>query len=73
MKTHLKIIITFPLILLLIIGCSPSPSSNCNTVGTDFQNLYSTTLASNVLFDNYTNMDLVTHEYTFDVNVWICK
>ena len=69
MKTHLKIIVTLPLILLLIIGCSPSPTSNCNTVGTDFQNLYSTTLASNVLFDNYTNMDLVTHEYTFAVNV----
>ena len=56
---------------LTIISCSPTPSppsSSCNTVGTDFQNLYTSTLASDPLFDDYTTMDLVTHEYTFDVN-----
>lgn len=73
MKSHLKKAVTLQLVILLIIGCSPSPNpappSNCNIVGTDFQNLYTNTLASNVLFDDYTTMDLVTHEYTFDVNV----
>jgi hypothetical protein len=72
MKTNLRKVGVLFFLSMLFAGCSspsPAPLATCNTVGTDFQNLYSTTLASNVLFDNYTNMDLVTHEYTFDVNV----
>lgn len=60
---------------IAIMSCSPNPTpappptpTACNTVGTDFQLLYNATLASNPLYDNYVNMDLVTHEYTFKAN-----
>jgi hypothetical protein len=72
MKT-LKItsIVLFCLINLMLVSCSPTPTptATCNSVNTDFQQLYTATLASNTSFSNYTTMDLVTHEYTFIVNV----
>lgn len=72
MKINHKIIGAVLFLGITIIGCSPSPApappTGCNIVGTDFQQLYATTLASNALYTNYTTMDLVTHEYTFNVN-----
>ncbi|MGV9004126.1 hypothetical protein [Flavobacterium sp.] len=73
---NLKQLAILGIITLSIFGCSPSPApASCNTVGTDFQNLNTATLASNPLFDDYTTMDLVTHEYTFEVgtNKTICS
>ncbi|MBC7524626.1 MAG: hypothetical protein H7239_09335 [Flavobacterium sp.] len=61
-------------ILSTSVGCSspssptPMPATSCNNVNTDFQQIYTNTLASNILYDNYLTMDLVTHEYTFKVN-----
>lgn len=71
---HLKNILLVQLAIVLLTSCSPNnpplppPPAACNTVGTDFQNLYAATLASNALYDNYLTMDLVTHEYTFTVS-----
>jgi hypothetical protein len=82
LKIASKILKSFILLFLLgltIIGCSPSSTAPiptaCSTTGTDFQNIYATTLASNSLYDDYTTMDLVTHEYTFNmfVNKTICS
>ncbi|MEO8517086.1 MAG: hypothetical protein ABI426_10090 [Flavobacterium sp.] len=80
MKTNFKIFGLFFFLGIALVGCSPSTPTPiptptaCNTVGTDFQQLYAATLASNALFTNYTTMDLVTHEYTFTVsaNKTIC-
>ncbi len=70
MKTLKKTIALF-LLGLTIIGCSPSSTAPlptaCSTTGTDFQNIYSTTLSSNALYDDVTFIDLVTHEYTFNM------
>ena len=75
---NLKHFAILGIITLSIFGCSPSPSpapASCNTTGTDYQNLFNATLASNPLFDDDTTMDLVTHEYTFEVgtNKTICS
>jgi hypothetical protein len=77
MKSNLKKIGTLALITIALASCTPNGTPTptptptplaCNTVGTDFQLLYSATLASNIAYDNYTTMDLVTHEYTFKAN-----
>jgi hypothetical protein len=75
MKLEIKKLGTLALLAIALASCSPSnpplplpPPSACNTVGTDFQNLYAATLSSNALYDNYLTMDLVTHEYTFTVS-----
>ncbi len=65
---------------IAIVSCSPPPTpapppAPCSTTGTDFQNIFNTVLGSNSLYDNYTTMDLVTHEYTFKMlaTKQICK
>ena len=45
----------------------PTPSS-CNTANSEFSQLYAATLASNSSFTDVTTMDLLTHEYTFELN-----
>lgn len=66
-------------LLLAVVSCSsptlPTPASPCVTTGTDFQNIFYTILGSNSLYDNYTTMDLVTHEYTFTMlsTKTVCK
>jgi hypothetical protein len=65
----------FALMITAIQGCPPPPPPPCITTGTDFQGIYSAILSSNSLYDNYTTMDLVTHEYTFTMlaNKTICQ
>lgn len=66
-----KIIISLISVLYLSCGNDPDPipqPAGCNNVNTDFQVLYTNTLLSNPLFDNYTTMDLLTHEYSFTAN-----
>ena len=65
---------------LAIVSCTPPPVPTpppppCSTTGTDFQNIFTTVLGSNSLYDNYIFMDLVTHEYTFKMlaTKQICK
>ena len=60
-------------ILIMAASCTPTPPpptppTPCVTTGTDFQTLYSNTLALSPAYNNYTTMDLVTHEYTFFIN-----
>lgn len=70
MKT-IKIFALSILLGLSIIGCSSSSTAPvptaCSTTGTDFQFIFNTTLTSNSSYDDYTTMDLVTHEYTFNM------
>jgi hypothetical protein len=80
MKTIIKNLAKTFLLGIVLVGCSPSstpPSTAaaCNNVNTDFQLLYNNTLISNVIFDNYVNMDLLTHEYNFTVsaNKTVCS
>ena len=61
-------------------GCTPPPPpppppAPCVTTGTDFQTLYTNTLALSSAYNNYTTMDLVTHEYTFFIstNKTVCS
>ncbi|MCC7522085.1 MAG: hypothetical protein IT220_10660 [Flavobacteriaceae bacterium] len=63
------------LVITVIQGCPPPPPPPCITTGTDFQGIYAATLASNSSYDNYTTMDLVTHEYTFTMlaNKTVCQ
>jgi len=63
----------------LLTGCDPNdpappPLPSCTTANSDFTQLFAATLASNSVFDDYTNMDLLTHEYTFSVatNETVC-
>lgn len=82
-KSLLKI--GLPIVLLVIatfiIGPSCNPSNPptippiCVTTGTNFQNIYTNVLASNSLYTNVTTMDLVTHEYTFQMlaTKTVCK
>jgi hypothetical protein len=76
---NLKNIAVLFLLGITIISCSPSSTAPipaaCSTTGTDFQNIYLTTLSSNSTYDDYTSMDLVTHEYTFNMfaNKTVCK
>ncbi|MEC4004094.1 hypothetical protein OX283_005465 [Flavobacterium sp. SUN052] len=71
LESQIKKIAVLFMIGLTITSCSPSTSApvptSCSTSGTDFQNIYFTTLGSNSLYDDYTTMDLVTHEYTFNM------
>jgi hypothetical protein len=76
MKTQIRKIGILVALGITFIACTPTPvptptpsATACNTVGTDFQMLYNATLVSNALYDNYTTMDLVTHEYTFKANM----
>lgn len=80
MKTLFKNITLLILLGLSILSCTPPPVPapppvGCSTIGTDFQNIFTTFLASNPLYDDYTTMDLVTHEYTFKMltNKTICS
>jgi len=65
----------FGLMITAFLGCPPPPPPPCVTTGTDFQGIYSSVLSSNSLYDNYTTMDLITHEYTFTMlaNKTICQ
>ena len=57
---------------LTIVSCSPpppSPAAVCSTSTSDFQTIYNTVLTSDPAYDDYTYMDLVTHEYTFNMLV----
>lgn len=74
MKT-IKITLGSLLLAISIVSCTPNPTPTptptplaCATTSSDFQSLYSATLASNSVFTNITTMDLVTHEYTFTLS-----
>lgn len=63
---------------LTITSCSPpapSPTATCSTTTSDFQTIYNNVLTSNSAYDDYVNMDLVTHEYTFTMltNKSVCQ
>ncbi len=53
----------------------PQPLPSCVTANSDFSQVYSATLASNIAFLDQTTMDLQTHEYTFSVasNETVCS
>jgi hypothetical protein len=82
MKSTFKNIGLVFLLGITMSSCTPTPiptptptPAACVTTGTDFQSLYTSTLSSSALYDNYTTMDLVTHEYTFilSANKAICS
>ena len=57
---------------LTIVSCSPpppSPTATCSTSTSDFQTIFNNVLTSNSTYDDYVYMDLVTHEYTFNMLV----
>ena len=62
---------------LTIVSCSPppSPAAVCSTSTSDFQTIFNNVLTSDPAYDDYTSMDLVTHEYTFTMlaNKSICQ
>jgi hypothetical protein len=70
MKSFYKII-SIIFISVFFINCSSDDQNNgqetCDTGNTNFQQLYTATLAGNSAYDDYTNMDLLTHEYTFTI------
>ena len=73
MKKSFQKLGIFSLLSLAILSCSPPPSppiplASCVTTGTDFQNLYASTLLMSTAYNNYVTMDLVTHEYTFKLS-----
>lgn len=77
MKSHLKTI-GLLFFALLLTSCNNDDNQNqsaCNTASTEFNQLYTTTLASNSAYDDFTTMDLLTHEYNFEVssNKTICS
>lgn len=77
MKSHFKTI-GLLFFALLLTSCNNDDNQNqstCNTASTEFNQLYTTTLASNTAYDDFTTMDLLTHEYTFEVssNKTICS
>lgn len=73
-KTQIKKLAALVALVFAFSSCGDNNDQNpqnptpCNTVGTDFQNLYQAVLISNTMYDNYVTMDLLTHEYTFTVN-----
>ena len=61
---------------LSVASCTPTPTpAACSTTSSDFQTIFNNVLVSNSAYDNYTTMDLVTHEYTFTMlaNKNICQ
>lgn len=71
MKTQIQKIGFLLLIISTAFSCNNDDNQNqggCNTANSEFTQLYAATLASNVSFTDVTTMDLLTHEYTFEVN-----
>lgn len=62
-------------VAILCMGCPNPPPPFCSTTGTNFQNLYTTTLGSNPNYSDKVTMDLLTHEYTFTVSTtkFLCQ
>ena len=79
MKTHIKKIGLLLVAIVATLSCSNDDNQNqgggCNTANSEFSQLYATTLASDPLFTDVTTMDLLTHEYTFEVstNETVCS
>lgn len=71
MKTQIQKIGFLLLIISTAFSCNNDDNQNqggCNTANSEFTQLYAATLASNVSFTDVTTMDLLTHEYMFEVN-----
>lgn len=71
MKTQIQKIGFLLLIISTAFSCNNDDNQNqggCNTANSEFTQLYAATLASNISFTDVTTMDLLTHEYTFEVN-----
>lgn len=79
MKTNFKKIGVFFLAITATLSCNNDDNQNqpssCNTANSEFSQLYATTLASNSSFTDVTTMDLLTHEYTFELsaNKTVCS
>lgn len=72
MKTHIKKIGLLLVAVVATLSCNNDDNQNqgggCSTANSEFSQLYAATLASNSSFTDVTTMDLLTHEYTFEVN-----
>lgn len=78
MKSNFKKIGLLFLGIMMAVGCNNDDNQNqssCNTANSEFNQLYATTLASNAAYTDVTTMDLLTHEYTFEVstNETVCS
>ena len=79
MKINLKKIGILFFLSMVFAGCSspsPAPMATCNTVGTPFQLLATSLLASTMpIYGTTVTMDLNTHEYTFKLlaNKTVCS